>query len=75
LVEVAKGLGFSLVSAEGYIEDEGGMVTGHLNSQLMIVLQKNDRANISKREGGKIVKNETIVENNMRIQRITMKLT
>jgi hypothetical protein len=29
---------------------------GHLNSQFMIVLQKHDRANISKRESGKISK-------------------
>jgi hypothetical protein len=72
---VAKGLGFSLVSAGGYIEDEGGMVTGHLNSQFMIVLQKHDRANFSKREGAKIMKNEATVENNMRRQGITMKLT
>jgi hypothetical protein len=41
----------------------------------VIVLQKNDHSNISKREGEKIVKNATIVENNMRIQGITMKLT
>jgi hypothetical protein len=57
LVVVAEGLDLLLVSAGVEIGNEGGKVTGYLNSQFMIVLQKHDRANISKRESGKISKN------------------
>jgi hypothetical protein len=56
LVVVADGLDLSLVSAGGDIGNEGRRATGHLKSQFIIVLQKHDRANISKREGGKISK-------------------
>jgi hypothetical protein len=56
LVVFAEGLDLLLVSAGGDIGDEGGRATGHLNSQFMIVLQKHDCANISKRESGKISK-------------------
>jgi hypothetical protein len=56
LVLGAEGLDLLLVSARGDIRDEEGKVTSYLNSQFMIILQKNDRANISKREGGKISK-------------------
>jgi hypothetical protein len=55
--ERAECLDLLLVSAGGDIGDNGGRATGHLNSQFMIVLQKHDRANISKRQGGKISKN------------------
>jgi hypothetical protein len=65
---VAEALNLSLVSAGEDIGDEGRRATGHLNSQFMIVLQKRDRTNISKREGEKISKISSIVENNMRIQ-------
>jgi hypothetical protein len=57
LVVVAEGLDLLLVSSGGDIGDEGGRVTGHLSSQFMIALQKHSRANISKREDGKISKN------------------
>jgi hypothetical protein len=57
LVVFAEGLDLLLLSAGGDIGDEGGRATDHLNSQFMIVRQKHDRANISKREGGKISKN------------------
>jgi hypothetical protein len=57
VVVVAESLDLFLVSAGRDIEDEGGRATGHLNSQFTIVLQKHDRANTSKREGGKISKN------------------
>jgi hypothetical protein len=54
---VAEGRDLLLVSAGGDIGDEGGRATGHLNSQFMTVLQKQNYANISKRESGKISKN------------------
>jgi hypothetical protein len=57
LVVVAEGLDLLLVGAGGDIGDEGGRATGHLNSQFMIDLQKHDRVDISKREGGQISKN------------------
>jgi hypothetical protein len=44
---------------------------GHRPLKLSI----HDRANIFKREGGKISKNQAIVENNRRIQGIMTKLT
>jgi hypothetical protein len=75
LVVVAHGLDLLLASAGGEIGDEVRMAAGRLNPQFMIVLQKHDRANLSESEGGKIVKNETILENNMRIQGIMTKLT
>jgi hypothetical protein len=53
---VAEGMDLLLVSAEGDIGDGGWRVTGYLNSQFMIVLQKHDRDNISKRESRKILK-------------------
>jgi hypothetical protein len=56
LVEVAEGLEVLLVSAGGEIGDEGRRATGRLKSQFKIVLQKYNRANISKMEGGKISK-------------------
>jgi hypothetical protein len=56
LVVVAEGLNLSLVSAEETSGMKEGR-TGHLNSQFMIVLQKHDRVNISKRDGGKVSKN------------------
>jgi hypothetical protein len=56
LVVVAEGLDLLLVSAGGDIGDEGGRATRHLNSQFMIVFQKHDRADLSKREDGKIPK-------------------
>jgi hypothetical protein len=55
--ERAEGLNLLLVSAGGDIGNERGRAIGHLNSQFMIVLQKHDRANISRRESGKISKN------------------
>jgi hypothetical protein len=57
LIVVANGLDLSLVNTGGDIGDEGGRATHHLNFHFMIVLQKHDCANISKREGEKIVKN------------------
>jgi hypothetical protein len=57
LVVGAEGLDLLLVSAREDIRDEERKVTGYLNSQFMIVLQKQDRANISKRECGKTLKN------------------
>jgi hypothetical protein len=60
LVVVAEGLDLLLVSTGGDIRDEGGRATGHLDSQFMIVLQKHGRANISKRESGKISKIEQL---------------
>jgi hypothetical protein len=57
VVVVAEGLYLLPVSAGGEIGKEGAKAIGHLNYQFMIVLQKHDRANISKREGGKISKN------------------
>jgi hypothetical protein len=54
---VAEGLDLLLVSAGGDIVDEEWTITSHLNSQFVIVLQKQDRANISRRGGGKISKN------------------
>jgi hypothetical protein len=56
VVVVAQGLDLLMVSARADIGDEEGRATGHLNSQFMIVFQKHDRANISKRESGKISK-------------------
>jgi hypothetical protein len=53
---VVEDLGLLPVSARGDIGDEAGRVTGHLNSQFMIVIQKHDRVNISKRESRKISK-------------------
>jgi hypothetical protein len=72
---VVESLDLLLVSAGGDIRDKRGRATGHLNSQFMIILQKHDRANISKREDGKISKNSSIVENNMRIRGIITKVT
>jgi hypothetical protein len=54
---VAEGLDLLLMSAGGDIGDEGGRATRHLNCQFMVVLQKHDHTNISKREGVKISKN------------------
>jgi hypothetical protein len=57
LIVVARCLDLLPVSAGGDIGDEGGRATGHLNSQFMIVLWKDDRGNIFKREGETISKN------------------
>jgi hypothetical protein len=64
-----------MVSAGGNRGDKGAREACHSRPQFLTVLQKHDRANISKREGGKISKNYSIVEGNIRIQGIMAKLT